>query len=71
MEAKEHMMSLQEPYFGYIKNGEKTVEGRLNDEKRKNINVGDIIIFRSNVDDTSLSNALFWKRESLIILTIL
>ena len=34
MEAKEHMMSLQEPYFGYIKNGEKTVR-RLNDEKRK------------------------------------
>lgn len=41
-----HEMKLQEKYFNYILNGTKRVELRLNDEKRQQINLGDIITFR-------------------------
>ena len=38
-------MKLMPEYFNYIKNGTKRLELRLNDEKRKNLEIGDIIIF--------------------------
>ena len=41
---KFHMKLLKEP-FDNIKNGTKTIEFRLYDEKRKQIKVGDIIEF--------------------------
>ena len=41
-----HEMKLKSLYFDKIKNGEKIYEIRLNDEKRKIIDVGDIIIFK-------------------------
>lgn len=40
-----HKMKLKESPFERIKNGTKTVEFRLYDEKRKQINVGDKIEF--------------------------
>jgi ASC-1-like (ASCH) protein len=40
-----HKMKLQEKYFSMIKSGEKTIELRLFDDKRKNIKIGDIIEF--------------------------
>lgn len=40
-----HKMGLYEEYFDAIKEGKKTVEVRLNDDKRRVINVGDIIEF--------------------------
>lgn len=40
-----HEMRLQEEYFNRIKNGTKTIEFRLNDEKRNKIQVGDLIEF--------------------------
>ncbi len=43
--VNEHTLNLQPKYFDLISSGEKTLEGRLNDEKRKTINVGDIITF--------------------------
>ena len=42
-------MKLVDFAFKSIKNKEKDIEVRLNDEKRKLINVGDIIIF-TNID---------------------
>ena len=39
----EHKLKLQSKYFRYINDGTKRVELRLYDEKRKNINIGDII----------------------------
>lgn len=42
---KEHEMTLSEPWFSLIKNNIKTIEGRIYDEKRKQINVGDTIKF--------------------------
>lgn len=41
-----HIMKLQEKYFNYIKNGTKEYEIRLNDEKRKDIKIGDLIEFQ-------------------------
>ena len=40
-----HNMKLNEKPFNNIKNGTKTVEYRLFDEKRKLLNVGDNIVF--------------------------
>lgn len=45
-----HEMKLQSKYFDKIKSGEKIYEVRLNDEKRKNIDVGDTIIFSREAD---------------------
>lgn len=42
---KFHTMNLNAEYFELIKQGEKIFEGRLNDEKRKAMNVGDVITF--------------------------
>ena len=42
---KEHTLKLQEIYYNYILNGSKRIEIRLNDEKRRLINKGDIIHF--------------------------
>jgi len=41
----EHTMGLYESPFNSIKFGKKTVEVRLNDEKRRKISVGDSIKF--------------------------
>jgi len=41
-----HEMKIRSIYFDKIKSGEKNYEIRLNDEKRKLIDVGDIIIFK-------------------------
>ena len=41
----EHQMNLWHNPFETIKSGTKTVEMRLNDEKRRGINVNDIIVF--------------------------
>lgn len=40
-----HRMSLYGEYFKAIKDGKKTVEVRLNDEKRRKIKIGDTIEF--------------------------
>lgn len=41
-----YLMKLNPKYFEYMKNGTKRIEIRLNDEKRKNIKIGDEIIFQ-------------------------
>ena len=40
-----HHMKLQSEPFHKIKNGRKTIELRLNDEKRQQVRVGDFIEF--------------------------
>ena len=49
-----HKMKLQENPFERIKNGTKTVEFRLYDEKRQKIAIGDTIIFQKEpeLEDT-------------------
>lgn len=45
-------MKLHSGPFALIKNGTKTIELRLNDEKRQRIHVGDTITFTNTVDTT-------------------
>ena len=42
----EHIMKLNEKAFERIKSGKKKREYRINDEKRKQVRVGDIIVFQ-------------------------
>lgn len=42
---KNHTLNLNPIYFDLISSGEKVLEGRLNDEKRRNFEIGDIITF--------------------------
>jgi ASC-1-like (ASCH) protein len=43
-----HSLGVQEKYYNLIKSGEKIYEGRLNDEKRKLIEIGDIITIQKD-----------------------
>ncbi len=47
-----HTMKLQPDYYNYILKGTKRIELRLNDEKRKNIKIGDTITFLKEPDLT-------------------
>lgn len=49
-----HEMKLNDKAFNNIKSGIKKFELRLYDKKRRNINLGDTIIFHhlNNLDDT-------------------
>ena len=42
---KNHISGLQKMYFDMIESGQKTIEIRLNDEKRQNVNIGDYYAF--------------------------
>ena len=44
-------MSLQPKYFDFIKDGTKRIELRLYDEKRRSIQLGDIIEFAKSEDE--------------------
>lgn len=47
----EHSMKLNVEPFEAIRNHRKTVESRLNDEKRQKVKIGDTIVF-TNIDDS-------------------
>lgn len=51
-------MNLHPTYFNLIKNKEKTLEGRLNDEKRQNFNVGDTITFYKEPEKVETMKAI-------------
>ncbi len=55
---KHHTLSLSPIYFELIKSGEKTLEGRLNDEKRKDFNVLDTITFYKLPDKAQTLTAI-------------
>lgn len=43
-----HMMKLQPEPFDAIRSGDKIIESRLYDEKRRSIKIGDIVEFQKN-----------------------
>ena len=55
---KTHELNLHPVYYDLIKSGEKTLEGRLNDEKKKGFNVGDKIIFYKEPEKTETMRAI-------------
>lgn len=60
-----HKMKLQDDPFSKIKNKTKTIEMRLNDEKRKNIKINDIIEFTNVLTNEKLyvkvTNLYYYK----------
>ena len=54
---KEHFMKLKPEPFGMIKDGKKTIELRLYDEKRKTVAVGDIITFTNTASPDEILRA--------------
>ena len=48
---KTHEMNLQPKYFDFMKDGTKRIELRLYDEKRSQIELGDIIEFSKSETD--------------------
>lgn len=50
-----HNMKLQPKYYNFMLNGTKRIEIRLNDEKRKNINLGYTIIFTNTSTNESFN----------------
>lgn len=52
-----HKMKLNPSPFEMIESGEKTIELRLNDEKRRRIKIGDEIEFENTDDSTRVINA--------------
>ena len=55
---KTHSLNLNPIYFDLIKSGEKILEGRLNDDKRKAFNIGDKIIFYKEPERIETMNAI-------------
>ena len=55
-----HTMKVQTKYYNLLKNGIKTIELRLWDEKRQQIKIGDKITFSdlSNPDDTFVAEVI-------------
>jgi len=51
---KEHIMHLSKEPFNWIKEGRKVVEIRLYDEKRKKIEIGDVVVFKKLNDDEKI-----------------
>ncbi len=61
-----HYMNLWDDSFRAINEGWKTVEMRLNDEKRSVINVGDVIEMLKNIDISG--GLLYYKIYELYLL---
>ena len=45
----EYQANLQSPYYEYVRDGLKTVEGRINRGKWKQMMVGDMIVFNGTI----------------------
>ena len=56
----------QEPYFGYILSGEKTVEGRLNKGKFLEIQVGDILKVNGSTEFVITSKNIYKSFKEMI-----
>ncbi|MBQ8749275.1 MAG: GNAT family N-acetyltransferase [Clostridia bacterium] len=59
---KVHSLNLAPIYFDLINSGEKTLEGRLNDEKRKEFNIGDKITFYKEPEKTETMKAIILNK---------
>jgi len=56
-------MKLDPVYIELIRNGIKTVEGRINDDKRKSIDQNDIINFSNNLNPNDTIKCLVVKKN--------
>lgn len=53
----EHIMKLQQGSFESMRSGQKIIEIRLYDEKRREVMLGDIIVFKRQPEQTEIVRA--------------
>jgi len=53
-----HRMKLSEPWYTYVKDGKKNIEGRIYDNKRKLLKVGDKVIFTDGNSDNEIEKEI-------------
>ncbi len=54
-------MNVQEPYLSFILNGQKTIEGRLNKGKFKELKVGDVLLIGPGQKRFSIERVSLYK----------
>lgn len=59
-----YIMKLNPKYFEFMKNGTKRIEIRLNDEKRKDLKIGDVIVFQK---ESELKEELYTQIVNLMV----
>ena len=61
-----HTMNLSEPWFSLVNDGTKTIEGRIYDDKRRTIQIGDTITFTNNGNSFSkvVVNLAIWDNTN-------
>ena len=61
-------INVQEPYFSFIKNGQKTVEGRLAKEKFTTLNTGDTLIINGELKKVVVEVSIYPTFSDMIIM---
>ncbi len=54
----EMIIHLDSDIFDLVNNGTKTIEGRVNDEKRRKLSIGDRLIFVNRADDNNIIESI-------------
>ena len=49
------LIHLDDDWFNKVKNGTKTLEARVNDEKRRRLKIGDTITFENRLDKETIN----------------
>ncbi len=61
-------INVQEPYFSFIKDGQKTVEGRLAKEKFTSLKVGDFLMINEEVKKEIVGVYIYPTFSDMIIM---
>jgi len=59
-------VNIQEPYFGFILNGSKTIEGRLNKGKFLDIKIGDTLKINNNAEFIVVAKNIYSSFKDMI-----
>jgi len=60
-------INIQEPYYSYIINGQKIVEGRLNKGKFTEAEIGDILRINNSVDFKLIGKNIYKNFKDMIL----
>lgn len=67
-EQKTLEINVQEPYFSFIKNGQKTVEGRLAKEKFTSLKIGDFLLVNEELKKEIVEVSVYKTFRDMIIM---
>ena len=66
MSTKKIKFNVKEPYYSFIKNGQKIAEGRLDKGKFSEIKAGDILLLGINQEDNHREKYLVTAKNSIL-----